>query len=84
MKKGNTNKNTVHGIVYAIPIVGIVISIIGLGNLRSNSKPAKNAFLDDIYKHMAKVKLDEMKVKNEKNKSTIAFDSLFIAMKNKK
>ena len=80
MKKENTNKNIVH----AIQIIGMVTSIVGLSNLNVNSKPPKNAFLDDIHKHMAKVKLDEMKVKNEKNKNAIAFDSIFIAMKNKK
>ncbi|KIX20244.1 hypothetical protein SY27_13985 [Flavobacterium sp. 316] len=84
MKKENTNKNIVHGIVHAIQIIGMVTSIVGLSNLNVNSKPPKNAFLDDIHKHMAKVKLDEMKVKNEKNKNAIAFDSIFIAMKNKK
>lgn len=83
MKKENTNKNALHAIVNIIQVISLVFTIIGL-NSQSKSKPAKNAFLDDIHKHMAKVKLDEMKVKNEKNNKTIAFDSIFIAMKNEK
>lgn len=82
MKKENTNKNALHAIVNIIQVISLVFTIIGL-NSQSKSKPPKNAFLDDIHKHMAKVKLEEMKVKKEKNNKTIAFDSIFIAMKNK-
>ncbi len=81
MKKENTNKNTLQAIVNIILAVSLVFTIIGLNN-QSKSKPPKNAFLDDIHKHMAKVKLEEMKVKKEKNNKTIVFDSIFIAMKN--
>ncbi|NJM79538.1 MAG: hypothetical protein HC854_07870 [Flavobacterium sp.] len=83
MKKEKTNKNALHAIVNIIQVISLVFTIIGL-NSQSKSKPPKNAFLDDIHKHMAKVKLEEMKVKNEKNKNAIAFDSIFKAMKNKK
>ena len=82
MEKENTNKNALHAIVNIIQAISLVFTIIGLNN-QSKSKPPKNAFLDDIHKHMAKVKLDEMKVKKDKNKRTIAFDSILLVMKNK-
>ena len=82
MEKENTNKNALHAIVNIIQAISLVFTIIGLNN-QSKSKPPKNAFLDDIHKHMAKVKLDEMKVKKDKNKRTIVFDSILLVMKNK-
>lgn len=82
MEKENTKKNALHAIVNIIQAVSLVFTIIGL-NSQSKSKPPKNAFLDDIHKHMAKIKLDENKVKKEQNKRTIAFDSILLVMKNK-
>ena len=82
MEKENTNKNALHAIVNIIQAISLVFTIIGLNN-QSKSKPPKNAFLDDIHKHMAKMKLDEMKVKKDKNKRTIVFDSILLVMKKK-